>query len=287
MTRAYFAAAMAALLLVADVHAAGDAATGAATAAPSAGPSSSASPAPSSAPLSSTPAEPSSRTASEPKPPLGHDVTNYTFAIGGFAPEYEVPAPGSYELPPIDSVTDHPLVDAEGRATTLRSVLGGRLAVVSFIYATCGEATGCPMSTEVLRRLDRKLSTLKTLSDDVALVTISFDPERDTSERLIEMQKLRSPDSRWQFFSTKDEAALAPLLDDFGQQVSKLRYPDGTWTGVFRHVLKVYLIDGERRVRNVYSVGFLNPELVLADLETLRLEEVAARRAGADRAAGQ
>jgi cytochrome c peroxidase len=246
VTRAYFAALLAALLLVVDAHAAGDAASGSAT-------------------------------PSTPRPPLGHDAANYTFAVGGFAPEYEVPKPGSYELPPIDTVADHPLVDAEGRATTLSSVVGARLAVVSFIYATCGEATGCPMSTEVLRRLDRRLSTLPTLHNDVALVTISFDPERDTSERLVEMQKLRSPGSRWQFLNTKDEAALAPLLDDFGQQVSKLRYPDGTWTGVFRHVLKVYLIDRSRRVRNVYSVGFLNPELVLADLETLRMEDARAK----------
>jgi cytochrome c peroxidase len=216
---------------------------------------------------------------SAPAPrPIGHDDANYTFAVGAFAPDYVVPAPGSYELPPIDSVSDHALVDAEGRATTLDAALGRRLAVVSFIYASCGEATGCPMSTEVLRKLDRQLSTSKALSDDVTLVTISFDPERDTPTRLVEMQKLRSAGSRWQFFTTKNEAALSPLLDDFGQQIARLRYPDGTWTGVFRHVLKVYLLDRGRRVRNVYSVGFLNPELVLADLETLRLEEGRATR---------
>jgi cytochrome c peroxidase len=205
------------------------------------------------------------------RPVLGHDDTNYTFAIGGFAPEYEVPAPGSYELPPIDTISDHPLIDAEGRATTLAEILRGRLAVVSFIYATCGEATGCPMSTAILRSLDRRLSSSADVSDEIALVTISFDPERDTPERLLEMQKLRSPGSSWQFVTTS-QATLAPLLDDFGQQIARLRYADGTWTGVFRHVLKVYLLDRTRRVRNVYSVGFLNPELVLADLETLKLE---------------
>jgi cytochrome oxidase Cu insertion factor (SCO1/SenC/PrrC family) len=220
-------------------------------------------------------AEPGTPASGAPgaRPPLGHADTNYTYAIGGFAPDYEVPSPGTYELPPIDTVSDHPLVDAEGRATTLRAVLAGRFAVVSFIYATCGEATGCPMSTEVLRRLDRRLTTMKLLSDDVALVTVSFDPARDTPERLVEMQKLRSPGSTWRFYTAKDEAALAPMLDDFGQQIARLHYPDGTWTGVFRHVLKVYLLDREQRVRNVYSVGFLNPELVLADLETLKLEE--------------
>src|SRR6185369_8497584 len=34
----------------------------------------------------------------------------YTYAIGSFAPEYTPPAPGTYELPVIDTLDDHPLV---------------------------------------------------------------------------------------------------------------------------------------------------------------------------------
>jgi cytochrome c peroxidase len=34
-------------------------------------------------------------------------------------------------------------------------------------------------------------------------------------------------------------------------------------------VLKVFLVDGERRVRNVYSTGFLRADVILADVETL------------------
>jgi protein SCO1/2 len=37
-------------------------------------------------------------------------------------------------------------------------------------------------------------------------------------------------------------------------------------------VLKVFLLDGEGRVRNVYSVGMLDATLVLNDLRTLLLE---------------
>jgi cytochrome c peroxidase len=35
----------------------------------------------------------------------------------------------------------------------------------------------------------------------------------------------------------------------------------------------VFLVDRRKKVRNVYSVGFLHPELVRTDIETLRLEE--------------
>jgi cytochrome c peroxidase len=220
------------------------------------------------------PAIPATGAAAAPPPrPLTHDDTSYTYAVGGFVPEYTIPPPGSYELPPIDTISDHPLVDASGNATTLGAVLGGRIAVVSFIYASCSEKAGCPMSTQVLRSLDRTLSTDAALSRDVALVTVSFDPEHDTPERLSEMQKLRTDTSSWRFVTASDEAALAPLLDDFGQSVSKLRRADGSWTGAFRHVLKVYLLDRRQRVRNVYSAGFLHPDLVMADVKTLEMEE--------------
>ena len=65
---------------------------------------------------------------------------------------------------------------------------------------------------------------------------------------------------------------LDPLLLDFDQPVAKLRFEDGTWTGLYRHVLKVFLLDGQNRVRNVYSTGFLNPPLVLNDVRTLLAE---------------
>lgn len=205
--------------------------------------------------------------------PLGHDDVEYTYGVGAFAPAYEPPAPGTYELPPIDTVSDHPMLDADGRATTLAAEIGDRIAVVSFIYGSCVEVAGCPLSTASLHRIDRLLADDRDLGRDVVLVTISFDPERDTPARLAAMRVGHAPQSDWRFLTTRDEAQLAPLLADFGQTVSKLRWDDGTWTGVFRHVLKVFLLDRERRVRNVYSAGFLHPALVLNDVRTVRMSE--------------
>lgn len=205
--------------------------------------------------------------------PLGHDDVEYTYGVGAFAPAYEPPAPGTYELPPIDTVSDHPMLDAGGRATTLATEIGDRIAIVSFIYGSCAEVAGCPLSTAALHRLDRLLADDPDLTGDVVLVTISFDPERDTPARLAAMRTGHTPRGDWRFLTSRDEAQLAPLLADFGQTVSKLRWDDGTWTGVFRHVLKVFLLDRERRVRNVYSAGFLHPALLLNDARTVRMSE--------------
>jgi len=204
----------------------------------------------------------------------------YTYAVGGFAPEYTPPAPGSYALPPIATVTDHALVDADGRPTTLFALTRGRLAVVAFVYTTCIEATGCPLSLAVLHRLDRAIVGDRDLARRVTLVTISFDPERDTPARMAVMRSFHSPASEWRFATTRDEAELRPLLADFDQPVAKLRFEDGAWTGLFRHVLKVFLLDGQSQVRNVYSVGLLDATLVLTDLRTLLLESAAHRRKG-------
>jgi cytochrome c peroxidase len=196
----------------------------------------------------------------------------YTYAVGAFAPQYTPPAPGTYALPPIDTVSDHPLLDADGRRTSLFALKGDGLAVVSFVYMTCVEAAGCPLSLGLQQRLDRALADDARLARSVHLITISFDPERDTPERLTALRRLHHPRTAWRFATARSGAELAPLLEDFGQPVAKLRFDDGAWTGLFRHVLKVYLVDRENRVRNVYSTGFLNPELVLNDARTVLME---------------
>jgi cytochrome c peroxidase len=192
-----------------------------------------------------------------------------TYAVGAFVPEYAPPPPGSYTLPVIDTVGDHPLLDADGRRTSLAALTGDRLAVVAFVYTTCVEATGCPVSDAVLMRIDRAITDDPSLRGRVTLVTASFDPERDTPARMAVIRRHHRPRGDWQFVTTSGEAELAPLLADFGQEVARLRFPDGAWTGLYRHVLKVFLLDQQRRVRNIYSTGFLNADLVLNDLRTL------------------
>ena len=196
---------------------------------------------------------------------------SYTFGVDGFAPDYVPPAPGTYALPVIDTIEDHALLDADGRRTTLFAVKRDRLAVVAFVYTTCIEAAGCPFSLAVLHRLDRDLAADPALARRVALITISFDPERDTPARMAVVRRFHAPRTDWRFLTAATDGELAPVLVDFDQPVAKLRYADGAWTGLFRHVLKVFLLDGANRVRNVYSVGLLNPALVLNDVRTLLL----------------
>jgi cytochrome c peroxidase len=201
-----------------------------------------------------------------------------TYAVGGFVPEYTPPAPGTYTLPVIDTVGDHPLLDADGRTTRLFALTDTRIALVAFVYTACIEAAGCPVSNAVLHQVDRALADDAALAAEVTLVTVSFDPERDTPEQMARQSTLHAPRSRWRFATGRSEAELRPLLDDFDQPVAKLRFEDGVWTGLFRHVLKVFLLDRDHRVRSIYSTGFLHPALVLNDMKTLVAEQAARAR---------
>ena len=200
---------------------------------------------------------------------VDRSALTHTYAPGVFEPTYAPPPAGSYALPVILRVDDHPLIGADGRATTLFAATGTRVAVVAFVYTSCVEATGCPVSHAVLHGLDRALAGDPALAERVALLTVSFDPERDTPEQMATQRKLHDPKTDWRFFTTRGGPELERLLDDFDQPVAKLRYEDGVWTGLYRHVLKVFLVDPQHRVRAIYSTGFLNQALVLNDLKTL------------------
>lgn len=183
---------------------------------------------------------------------------------------FEPPPAGSYELPVVDRLRDHPVVDSSGTRTTLFALKEGRLAVVAFVYTSCPESDGCPLAQAVLLRLDRTIAENPDLAAHVALVSLSFDPERDTPAKLARFRELQRPRSDWRFACALGGRELGRLLEDFNQTVTPIHDDAGRFTGVYRHVLKVFLLDEQNRVRNVYSSGLLAPELVLNDLKTLR-----------------
>jgi cytochrome oxidase Cu insertion factor (SCO1/SenC/PrrC family) len=147
-------------------------------------------------------------------------------------------------------------------------------AVVSFVYASCPDAGGCPLVLASLRRIDRALADRSDLVGRVKLVTISFDPVRDTPEQLKILRSHLEPRGDWRFLTAESDAQLRPVLDDFGQDALRLvAAEDGRSLGMIRHIAKVFLIDSNLGIRNIYSTGFLDHEILLRDIETLLLED--------------
>lgn len=206
-------------------------------------------------------------------PVRGHGGTPHdTAGDEGAAPlGYELPAAGSYELPPILRVADHELLDSDGKRSRILDLEPGELAIVSFVYLSCHDSAGCPLALATLVRLDRALAARPELASRVHLATVSFDPARDRPAELARLREGLGPRSDWRFLTASGEAELAPVLDDFGQDRDLLP-ADAREPARLGHVLKVFLVDSRSDVRNVYSTGFLDHRLLVRDLETLLLE---------------
>ena len=190
---------------------------------------------------------------------------------------YELPAAGSYELPPIQRVADRVLLGTDARPAKLLDLAPGQVAVVSFTYLGCRDPAGCPLVLATLVRLDRALAARPDLVRRVRLVSVSFDPARDRPAELARLREGLGPRADWRFLTAPDEDALAPVLAEFGQEVDVLE-PSGDAPPALGHVLKVFLVDAQGDVRNVYSTGFLDHRLLLRDVETLLREPAAPPR---------
>jgi cytochrome oxidase Cu insertion factor (SCO1/SenC/PrrC family) len=83
--------------------------------------------------------------------------------------------------------------------------------------------------------------------------------------------------AEWRFVTARSPAELQPILDAYGQAVDRKKNPADP-TGPLNHSLRVYLIDGHGRIRNIYSSGTLDPRLVLADVKTLMMESSSEER---------
>lgn len=201
--------------------------------------------------------------------------------------EYAAPAPGSYKLPVIKKAGDGEVLDAHGNSLQLRDLTRGRVTVMSFIYTRCGDAKACPYATGVLKELHQRSTEDPALASGMRLISMSFDPEMDTPAQLAAYSAFAQSDvpaAEWRFLTTALPAKLKPILDSYGQAVNRKANASDP-TGPLNHTLRVFLIDREGRIRNIYSSGTLDPRLVLADVRTLMMEspltpEQAARKPG-------
>ena len=190
--------------------------------------------------------------------------------------DFVPPAPGTYELQRIMRAADGRVLDTGGKSHELPRFTGGKVTLLSFIYSSCADPGGCPYAYMVFHQLQTRLERNPRLAGQVRLVSLSFDPVHDTPEVLALYAGDNARAGRpveWAFLTTGTVKDLLPILDGFGQDVFLDIDPaSGEHLGTYSHVLKVFLIDRDRTVREIYTTAYLMPDMVYNDIVTLLLE---------------
>jgi len=202
--------------------------------------------------------------------PHHEPVRSQVLAPGYSALEFQAPEPGTYALPPLGEAADGALLDSSGQAVTLHELYVDKTIVLSFIYTSCPDVNGCPLATFVLGQVQERLANDEQAMSAVRLVTVSFDPRNDLPDVMAEYGRhFRRGAVDWRFLTATSEGSLAPILDDYDQSVIRDRGPDGEVLTTMSHILRVYLIDSNKRIRNIYSPSYLHPDILYADIRTV------------------
>ncbi len=187
---------------------------------------------------------------------------------------YEVPKPGSYELPKINTAGGGTVLGVNGEELELSDLLNDKIVLLTFIYSSCTDLNGCPLATAVFYKVKERFKHDPELANTIRLISISFDPEHDTPEVMrLYAAGFDEGDPQWLFLTTASEKALEPIIKRYGQLVIKEYDDQGNYTGSMAHVLRAFLIDRSKAIRQEYSVSFLHDELVTTDIKTLLMEE--------------
>jgi protein SCO1 len=169
--------------------------------------------------------------------------------------------PTASRLAVIRKAPDFTLSNQDGKKVRL-SDYKGKVLLVSFVFTTCNGS--CPATTHRLAKIREQITT-----QPVLLLSITLDPERDTPEALRKYIKLydlaAEPNGRvgdWTFL-TGPPATVNKTIEAWGMWVKP------TANGQLDHPSRVFLVDHQQRIREVYNVEMLRPTEVLQDIDLL------------------
>jgi len=137
--------------------------------------------------------------------------------------------------------------------------LRGRITLYNFTYTNC--TAPCPQTSAVMRTLQNELSTLDTNGIPVSLVTISFDPARDTPEKLRAYAQQFGADAATWRIATGDATRVKYALGGGFNLFYELK-SDGT----FEFDPLFVLVDGWGIIRAYYKTATPTTERLMRDI---------------------
>ena len=164
-------------------------------------------------------------------------------------------------LQPGDTIPDGDFVDQNGRKVALNAFRGSTV-VLTFIYTRCPLPTFCPLMDRHFVSIQEHLKADRALTR-VRLVTVSFDPVRDTPAVLRAHAKEIDANLDVWTFLTGTEQAVIDFAGKFG--VFVVRNPKDERD--IQHNLRTAVIGPDGVVRKIYTGNEWTPEDILMDLK--------------------
>jgi len=150
---------------------------------------------------------------------------------------------------------DRTLVDQDGRQVKFASdVIGDKIVVIDFIYTSC--TTVCPVLSALLGQVQGRLGD--HLGDDVALVSVSIDPTRDTPQRLKAYAARYQAQPGW-IWLTGGKRTMDEVLDGLG-----------AYSPNFEDHPSMVLVGDGRSGEWSRFFGFPSPDRIMDQVNTLQ-----------------
>lgn len=159
-------------------------------------------------------------------------------------------------IPPSPLAPGFTLTDQDGRAVSLNS-LRGRVAVLTFLYSTCGAT--CTLIAQQIR------GALDELPHSVPVLIVSADPGADTPASIARFLAKVSLAGRVQYL-TGPPARLRSIWRAY--QV----HPAGAGRAAFDRYAFLLLLDARGRERVLFEPSVLTPEALAHDIGKLQQE---------------
>jgi protein SCO1 len=175
-------------------------------------------------------------------------------------------------LEPGQSLSNHPslaviapaptfvLADVDGNPVGLTSYRG-RVLLLAFVFTSC--KTVCPLISRQMAQLQSGLKEDGSFGTQASMLSVTIDPETDTVDTLRQYAASLGADPIGWRFLREDRDTLTPILKGYDEWARRL--PEGD----VDHPARVYLIDPEGQIREIYSLSFFDHRQVRLDIRAL------------------
>lgn len=155
-------------------------------------------------------------------------------------PKYEV----------IKDAPEFTLENVDGSEVSLQGT-NGKVRLIYFYFSHCPDV--CQPTNFLLSKVQEELKKEEVFGSDTALMSITFDPKRDTIERLQEYSAGYGADYAGWYFLRGEVKPVRELAKEYGIAIQELE------SGDFGHSNLVMLVDKEGKLRNYYMSDDLDP----------------------------